>query len=113
MRNIHIIAVVLCALFCAGSLAAVPVSGENPSLEVQKKAYKTVTFNVSMHCQKCVKKINDNVSFEKGVKDLAASLDRKTVTVTFDPSKTDVSKLKAALEKLGYQVSDVKGSPVK
>lgn len=113
MRKVHIIAISLCAFFCAGSLAAAPVFVGNQAAEVKKSAYKTVTFNVSMHCQKCVKKINDNVSFEKGVKDLSVSLDRKTVTLTYDPSKTDVPKLKAALEKLGYQVSEVKDSPAK
>ena len=71
----------------------------------KKAATKTVTFNVSMHCKNCVKKINDNVAFEKGVKDLSVSLDSKTVTVTYDPARTDVAKLKAALEKLGYKVT--------
>ncbi|MGM9738556.1 MAG: heavy-metal-associated domain-containing protein [Candidatus Cryptobacteroides sp.] len=108
MRKIHIIAIALCAFFCAGRLAAAPVFVGNQAAEVKKIAYKTVTFNVSMHCQKCVRKINDNVSFEKGVKDLSVSLDRKTVTVTYDPSRTDASKIKAALEKLGYQVSENK-----
>ena len=61
--------------------------------------------NVTMHCEKCVKKINDNVSFEKGVKDLSVSLDKKTVTVTYDPARTDVARLKAAIEKLGYKVT--------
>ena len=71
----------------------------------KKAATKTVTFNVSMHCKNCVKKINDNVAFEKGVKDLSVSLDQKTVTVTYDPARTDVAKLKAALEKLWYKVT--------
>ena len=72
---------------------------------VKKTAVKTVTFNVSIHCEKCVKKINENISFEKGVKGLEVSLDKKTVTITYDPAKTDVTKLKAAIEKLGYKVT--------
>ena len=39
------------------------------------------------------------------MKDLSVSLDKKTVTVTYDPAKTDVARLKAAIEKLGYKVT--------
>ena len=84
--------------------AAAPMA-EKIEQHAKKSATKTVTFNVSMHCKNCVKKINDNVAFEKGVKDLSVSLDQKTVTVTYDPARTDVAKLKAALEKLGYKVT--------
>lgn len=69
-----------------------------------KKVTKTVVFEVTMHCENCVKKITANISFEKGVKGLEISLDKKTVTVTYDPAKTDVPTLKKAIEKLGYQV---------
>ena len=58
--------------------------------------------------EKETKKINDNIAFEKGVKDLSVSLDKKTVTISYDPSKTDEAKLKAALEKLGYTVTPAK-----
>lgn len=85
--------------------AAAAPTAEKIEQNVKKAATKTVTFNVSMHCKNCVKKINDNVAFEKGVKDLSVSLDSKTVTVTYDPARTDVAKLKAALEKLGYKVT--------
>lgn len=68
------------------------------------KDYKTITFEVSMHCKNCVKKINENISFEKGVKNLDVSLEGKEVTITYDPAKTDVDALKAAIEKLGYEV---------
>lgn len=64
---------------------------------------QTAKFSVSMHCKNCVKKITENMSFEKGVKDLKVDLASKTVTVTFDPKKTTVEKLHAALVKLGYE----------
>lgn len=65
---------------------------------------ETVAFEVSMHCKKCVKKINENIAFEKGVKDLNVDLDTKTVTVTYDTRKTTETKLADALRKLGYEV---------
>lgn len=77
------------------------------SVQVQakpKKELKEVTFSVSMHCENCVEKIKENISFEKGVKGLEVSLDKKTVKVTYDPSKTDEARLAEALKKLGYEV---------
>ena len=68
-----------------------------------KKNTETVTFKTTIHCQNCVKKVNDNLSFEKGVKDLKITLEDKQVTVTYDPSKTDESTLAKAIEKLGYK----------
>jgi copper chaperone CopZ len=70
--------------------------------DIDKKT-ETVTFKTTIHCKNCVKKVNDNISFEKGVKDLKISLEDKLVTVTYDPSKTDETTLAKAIEKLGYK----------
>ena len=40
--------------------------------------------------------------------DLKVSLDEKTVTVTYDPAKTDEATLQKAIEKLGYTAEKVK-----
>ena len=61
-----------------------------------------VVFATSIHCANCGKKVQENISFEKGVKDLKVDVPTKLVTVTFNPAKTDTLKLKAALKKLGY-----------
>ena len=72
-------------------------------IQVRKvKKTETVTFKVSMHCKNCVAKITDNISFLKGVEDLKVSLDQKTVTITYNPAKTDEATLQKAIEKLGY-----------
>lgn len=72
-----------------------------------KKKTETVTFKTSLHCDKCVKKVNENISFEKGVKDLSVSLSEKKVTICYDPSKTDEATLAKAIEKLGYSAEKV------
>ena len=69
--------------------------------ESQKKT-ETVTFKTSIHCKNCIKKVNDNISFEKGVKKIETSLDDKLVTITYDAAKTDETTLARAIEKLGY-----------
>lgn len=76
------------------------------SMQKKKKAeIKEVVFNVGLHCENCVKKVTENISFEKGVKDLKVSLEDQTVTVKFDAAKTSEETLKAAIQKLGYPVS--------
>lgn len=72
-----------------------------------KKKNQTVTFKTSIHCKNCVKKMNDNLAFEKGVKDLKVSLDEKLVTITYDPAKTDETALAKAIEKLGYTAEKI------
>ena len=62
-----------------------------------------VVFATSIHCANCGKKVQENIAFEKGVKDLKIDVPGKTVTVTFNPAKTDTLKLKKALNKLGYE----------
>ena len=89
--------------FTAAPLLA--ASSEPSTLQQsKKKKTETVTFTVGMHCKNCVKKVTDNISFEKGVKDLKVSLEDKTVTITYDPAKTNPETLKKAIEKLGYKV---------
>ncbi len=41
---------------------------------------QTVVFDVDLHCQGCVTKIEKNIAFEKGVKDLICDLNKKQVT---------------------------------
>ena len=81
-----------------------PLPETVPSSIQDKKVKKTetVTFSVNMHCKNCVAKITDNISFVKGVEDLKVSLDQKTVTITYNPAKTDEATIQKAIEKLGY-----------
>ena len=70
----------------------------------KKKEFKEVNFNVYLHCEDCVEKVNENIAFEKGVKGLEVSLENQTVLIKYDVAKTSEDKLKAAIEKLGYPV---------
>ncbi len=74
----------------------------------QTSLVATVTFSVSMVCQNCVDRIQKNIAFEKGVKDLIISLEDKTVTIKYRTDKTSIDQLKTAIEKLGYKVEQKK-----
>ena len=69
----------------------------------KKAKTETVTFNVSMDCHNCQAKIEKNIPWEKGVKDLKVDLENKQVTIKYDPAKTNEAELKKAIEKLDFE----------
>ncbi len=64
----------------------------------------TAIFNVmpKMSCQNCENKIKSNLRFEKGIKSIETSLDSQTVTVVFNPKKTNVENIQKGFKKIGY-----------
>lgn len=105
------ITLILAAMMTVSVSPAFAIVSESVSVEtsIQKKPkkkaeVKEVTFNVHLHCENCVKKVQENISFEKGVKDLHVCLEDQIVSIKYDASKTSEETLKAAIEKLGYPV---------
>ena len=74
-------------LICLAAILGLGVA--NAGAETKKKAAETVTtvFAADIDCEKCAKKIEANIPFEKGVKEVSIDLPAKTVTVTYDPKK--------------------------
>lgn len=100
-------ALVLFLSLMVGSPAAPATSVSDSVVALQDKKEKktqTVTFKTTMHCDNCVRKVTENLSFLRGVKDLKISLDEKTVTITYDPARTNEQALAEAIRKLGYEV---------
>lgn len=76
---------------------------------VLAKDIRVVVFKVSqMHCEKCEKKVRDNMRFEKGLKDISTEVKTKMVTITYDAEKTNVKKLQAGFNKFKYEAEFVK-----
>jgi copper chaperone CopZ len=67
-----------------------------------------VKLAVNVHCDNCKQKIEKNIPFDKGIKDVAVSINDKMVTVAYDNTKTDVEKIKESFKKLGYEAEIVK-----
>ncbi len=75
------------------------------SAMAQNKTEK-VTFYLNYHCEMCIKKVNKNIPFEKGVKNIKTDLKGKSIVITYNPKQTDKKKLREALEKLDFVVKD-------
>jgi copper chaperone len=57
-----------------------------------------------MSCQHCVKAVQGSVGALTGVDTVEVSLEKKLVTVAFDPSLVALPAIKAAIEEQGYTV---------
>lgn len=93
----RILSLILSVLLLAGMTArAVPA-----------KKTETVTYTVSIHCQNCVNKLTDKLSFMNGVKDLKISLKDKSVMIKYDPAKIGEDQFVEQIRKLGYTAEKI------
>lgn len=78
--------------------------------EKPKKNQETVEFVVTNEdiCDNCVKKINNNIAFEKGVTGLNIDQENNLVKVTYRKDRTSAEKLKGAFSKIKIEVEEVK-----
>ena len=107
MKKTVILIIAALVAFVAPSMVSMNSEVSAQIFKRRKSEIKEVSFNVKLHCANCVKKVQENISFEKGVKGLDVCQGHQTVTVKYDPAKTSEETLKAAIEKLGYEVSGV------
>ena len=100
----RIITLIMALLLVAGTATA--------ALAQDKKQKKNanlqeVTFVTTIDCKNCVKKVEANLPYEKGIKDMKVNLDDRTVWIKYDANKTDKEKLAAAIVKLGYEAEEL------
>jgi copper chaperone len=69
-------------------------------------AQQTTTLNVNgMSCQHCVRAVKSSVGALAGVRSVDVSLEKKLVTVGFDPGVTSLDAIKHAITDEGYTVA--------
>ena len=73
-----------------------------------QNASDTVRIQTSAICDQCKDRIENDLSFEKGVKTVKLDLESKIVTVIYNPRKTDVQKIREAITKIGYDADTLK-----
>ena len=88
---------ILIIIFCA----ICTLSITSAQTEKKKNTKETTVFLIKdMHCENCVKKVEKNIAFEKGVTDLKCDLNSKSVEVTYNTEKISEKKLLAAFKKI-------------
>jgi len=79
----------------------------NMLAQEKKSKTETVEIKSSVVCGMCEDRIKKDLAFEKGVKAIEVDLKAQTVTVTFNPKKTDKEKIKIAITKIGYDADEL------
>ena len=94
--------ITLALLLMAGTAAFAQDKKQKKQANIQE-----VTFVTTIDCKNCVKKVEANLPYEKGIKDMKVNLDDKTIWIKYDADKTDKAKLAAAIVKLGYEAEEL------
>jgi copper chaperone CopZ len=92
---------------CIVALFAIGITSAQEPQKGGKKSV-TTTFQTTIDCQGCAKKVNNTIPYERGVKDVVVDLETKTVTVTYDPTKTNDEALVKAFAKIKIEAEPKK-----
>lgn len=71
----------------------------------------TVQIKTSSVCGMCKKNIEAELVFTKGVKRATLDVATQTATIVFIPKKTNVDKLRKAINKVGYDADSSPANP--
>lgn len=80
-----------------------------PFLTAAQKNIEHLEVQSSTVCDMCVKTIETNLIYEKGVKKVHVDLTTSAVHIDYDARKNTPENLRAALVKLGYAADGVPG----
>ena len=86
-------------LMCLVALFGIGIANAQEPKNAVKKSV-TVEFVTDIDCAGCAKKVTNTIPYEKGVKDVQVDVATKTVTVTYDPAKTNNEALVKAFSKI-------------
>ncbi len=62
-------------------------------------------------CDMCVRTIEGDLIYEKGVKKVEVRLTDNIIHVEFDPRKTTIDAIRTAITELGYYADDLPANP--
>lgn len=66
-----------------------------------KHGEKVAYIKAKVDCNNCKAKVEKNIAFVKGVKDVSADINTKIVTISYDPKKVTEETLLKEVQKLG------------
>ena len=74
---------------------------------------KSAELNIrsSVVCAMCKERVEAELIFEKGVKEVTVDLEKKEVKVQYIAKKTTPEQIRTALSKIGYDADDVEADP--
>ena len=71
------------------------------------KNSEVIEIKSTVVCGMCKDRVEQNLPYTKGIKDVVVDLKTKIVKVTYNTKKTDPTAIRIALSKLGYAADDI------
>ncbi len=71
----------------------------------------TLRVKTSAQCSMCRKKLEHNLSYEKGVKSVKLDLNNKVLTIVYASTKTNPEKIRMAIADQGYDADTIPANP--
>lgn len=71
-----------------------------------KRGPDTLAIHTNAVCDMCVKTIESELIYEKGVKVVKVDLEHNIIRVVIDAKKTNLEKVRGAIVELGYAADD-------
>jgi mercuric ion binding protein len=87
-------------------------AGNQTIAQEKKNSSEEVKIQTSAVCGMCKERIENNLSFEKGIKSVSLDSETKIVTVGYSPKKTNPDNIRLAISKIGYDADGVAADPV-
>ncbi len=81
------------------------------------KDSETIVIKTNIYCDHCKEcgscggKIERDLGFDKGIKLVRLDDKAMTITVTYNPKKTNPEKIRQTISRYGYDADDVKADP--
>ena len=82
------------------------LSGFSQEKQAKQEKFEEVKILTSAVCDMCKRTMEKNLVFEKGIREVSLDVPSKILTVEYRVGKTDVEKIKKAINKLGYDADD-------
>jgi len=78
------------------------------NIKAQKKNETAeIKVKTSAQCNMCKASLEKAMAYEKGIKSSTLEVETATFTIIYKPSKTTPEKIKAAINKAGYDADDM------
>jgi copper chaperone CopZ len=71
----------------------------------------TVSILTTAICSSCKNRIENDLTFEAGVRKVVMDLETKKVLVVYNPKKTNPDKIRHAITRIGYDADSLKADP--
>jgi copper chaperone CopZ len=77
----------------------------------KNKNIETINIKTSAVCDMCKHTLEKTMAYEKGVKKADLNVESKIFTITYNPQKTNIEKIKNAINKAGYDADESPADP--